>query len=234
MLDVNLMSTWWWAFRSMNYPGTPQEHVQVSFWCFWMALPTHKSESWILWRAKWNSAWILSDSSRREEVHAFKKCIPSLKLTVRTWNWMVGILIVSFWSKRSIFRCFCCQFQGGYVDHKIRRFWSSWPWSVRCMDTATRWAMKGDLSDSCQCYYVGVNCRIFPLFFTHFCGFREKTGVKICPNYLTQTQLTELPEHLFGFARRCYFLDAFEDFLQVGIHWGNPMGLLWKTHNGWL
>ena len=151
------------------------------------------------------------------------------------WN---TYTVVSFWSKKSIFRCFCCQFQGGFF----------WPqksevsgavgldrWGVWTLQRAELWKAAGRLIRQLPgCYYVGVNCRIFPLFFTDFCGFPEKTGVKICPNYLTQTQLTELPEQLFGFARRCYFLDAFEDFLQVGIHWGNPMGLLWKTHNCWL
>ncbi len=34
-----------------------------------------------------------------------KCCLPSLKLTVRTWKWMVGKrTLISFWSKRPIFR----------------------------------------------------------------------------------------------------------------------------------
>jgi len=158
----------------------------------------------------------------------------SSHLKMDGWN---TYTVVSFWSKKSIFRCFLLS-----VSRRVY-----WPQNQTFLEqlaligevyghcNALSYERRlDDLSDSCQCYYVDVNCRIFPLFFTHFCGFPEKTGVKICPNYLTQRQLTELPEHLFGFARRCYFLDAFEDFLQVGIHWGNPMGLLWKTHNGWL
>ena len=150
MFDVNLMTIWCQLDDGHLGPWIIQEHHKnMCRWVFgvsgWLYRPTKVSPESSGEQNEIRLGFCLIQVEERRCMLSKLYTLPktysySSHLKMDAWN---TYTVVSFWSKKSIFRCFFCQFQGGYIDHKIRRFWGSWPWSVRCMDTATRWAMTG-------------------------------------------------------------------------------------------